>query len=172
MPLCSPASHLLQAIRARAADGWPIERPSMNCRVEKISERRSYGEIGQRRKDHGRHPPRCAPTRAEWIAAFCYPIRRHAIERAARRPELVERPIIYGICHLRRREDPGGMSRSVALSRPAGRGARMIPFTRTVDAATDQGSVPGASRISEGFLRAHQAATPPSLSAGPCQART
>src|ERR1700757_1094451 len=49
MPLCSPASHLLQAIRARAADGWPIERPSMNCRVEKISERRSYGEIGQRR---------------------------------------------------------------------------------------------------------------------------
>src|SRR6516162_1692858 len=50
----------------------------------------------------------------------------------------------------------------------AGRGAR-IPTTRTVDAATDQGSVPGASRIIEGFLRAHQAATPPSLSAGPCQ---
>jgi hypothetical protein len=62
---------------------------------------------------------------------------RHAMERAARRPELVERPIIYGICHLRRREGAGGMSRPVALSRPAGRGARMIPFTRTVDAATD-----------------------------------
>ena len=30
-----------------------------------------------------------------------HPIRRHAMERAASRPELVERPIIYGICHLR-----------------------------------------------------------------------
>jgi hypothetical protein len=35
---------VLQAIRARAADEWP---PSMNCRIEKISERRSYGEIGK-----------------------------------------------------------------------------------------------------------------------------
>jgi hypothetical protein len=52
-PLCSPASHLLQVIRARAADGWPIERPSMNCRRENISERRSHGEIGQRREAPG-----------------------------------------------------------------------------------------------------------------------
>jgi hypothetical protein len=37
--------------------------------------------------------------------------------------ELVERPIIYGICHLRRREGAGGMSRPAALPRPAGRGA-------------------------------------------------
>jgi hypothetical protein len=29
----------------------------MNCRIEKISERRSHGEIGQRRKDHGRITP-------------------------------------------------------------------------------------------------------------------
>src|SRR5262249_13851308 len=42
--------------------------------------------------------------------------------------------------------------------------------TRTVDAATDQGSIPSASRILDCFLRAHQAATPPSLSAGPWQA--
>jgi hypothetical protein len=62
-------------------------------------------------------PPR-APN---GLLPFCYPIRRHAIERAARRPELVERPIIYGICHLRRREGAGGMSRPVALPRPAGR---------------------------------------------------
>src|SRR6516162_464783 len=56
----------------------------------------------------------------------------------------------------------GGPTAGRALGRSA---------TRTVDAATDQGSVSGASRICEGFLRAHQAATPPSLSAGPCQAR-
>jgi hypothetical protein len=43
VPLAQRA-HLLQAIRARAAYEWP---PSMNCRIEKISERRSYGEIGK-----------------------------------------------------------------------------------------------------------------------------
>ena len=51
------------------------------------------------------------------------------MERAASRPELVERPIIYGICHLRRREGAGGTSRPVALPRPAGRGARMIRYS-------------------------------------------
>src|SRR5262249_33893524 len=50
-------------------------------------------------------------------------------------------------------------------------GRALGPATRAGDAATDQRSVSRASRICEGFLRAHQAATPPSLSAGPCQAR-
>jgi hypothetical protein len=50
------------------------------------------------------------------------------MERAARRPELVERPIIYGICHLRRREGAGGTSRPVALPRPAGRGRSDDPL--------------------------------------------
>src|SRR5262249_39969876 len=40
----------------------------------------------------------------------------------------------------------------------------------TVGAATERGSAPGAFRICEGFLRAHQAANPLSLSAGPCPA--
>jgi hypothetical protein len=44
------------------------------------------------------------------------------------RPELGERPIIYGICHLRRREGAGGKSRPVALPRPAGRGASLPAF--------------------------------------------
>ena len=38
------------------------------------------------------------------------------MERAARRPELVERPIIYGICHLRRREGADGKIPTVAPS--------------------------------------------------------
>jgi hypothetical protein len=42
------------------------------------------------------------------------------------RPELGERPIIYGICHLHRRA--GGKSRPVALPRPAGRGASLPAF--------------------------------------------
>ena len=70
-----------RAIRVRAADRWP--RPSMNGRIEKIGER--HGKVGQRRKDHGhhgsnmcwnssgRHPPRCAPTRTEWIGTILLP---------------------------------------------------------------------------------------------------
>jgi len=46
-------------------------RPSMNCRIEKISERRSHGEIGQRRKDHERHGSLCARIRAGAIPALC-----------------------------------------------------------------------------------------------------
>jgi len=40
------------------------------------------------------------------------------VERAAMRPELGERPIIYGRCHLRRREGAGGMSRPHGCALP------------------------------------------------------
>jgi hypothetical protein len=42
------------------------------------------------------------------------------------RPELGERPIIYGICHLRRREGAGGKAPARRLPRPADRGAFML----------------------------------------------
>jgi hypothetical protein len=58
----------------------------MNGRIEKISEPRSHGEVGQRRKDHGHHgfqyaleferaPSRALrpPTRTEWIATILLP---------------------------------------------------------------------------------------------------
>jgi hypothetical protein len=82
MPLCSLASHLLQAIRARAADGWPIGRPSMNCRIEKISERRSYGEIGNApRCDHRQAKAGRARAAQQWLI----PSEPSRIEKSIRR---------------------------------------------------------------------------------------
>jgi len=68
------------------------------------------------------------------------------------RPELGERPIIYGICHLRRREGAGGMSRPVALPRPAGRGANWTTATASNGIQVDQGVARKAKQKPEGEM--------------------
>jgi hypothetical protein len=72
------------------------------------------------------------------LQPFCSPIRRHAMERAARRPELGERPIVYGICHLR---PARGCRWRVPARRweSGGSGAAAIPHIRALRARCKEG---------------------------------
>src|SRR5258708_26699112 len=86
------------------------------------------------------------------------------MERAAMRPELGERPIIYGICHLRRREGAGGKSPGPSRA-PWRVGASIVTVQRCrpdatiavpiLTAAAPSNCLPGAVTVTPRRLRAH-----------------